>query len=150
MSTVPETSGPLLRVNNLGVHFGAFPVLHGVTFDLRQGETLGLVGESGSGKSTLARAVLRLIPVSSGSIAFGGEDLLALGTAELRRRRRDLQIVFQDPLASLNPRMSIGDTLAEPLEIHERCAAAAPARAADRRDAGAGGVVRGHGAALSA
>ncbi|MDP8983815.1 MAG: ATP-binding cassette domain-containing protein [Pseudomonadota bacterium] len=120
MNAIPDTSTqPLLRVRQLGVRFGALPVLQGVTFELRQGETLGLVGESGSGKSTLARAVLRLLPVSSGSIAFGGEDLLALGTADLRRRRRDLQLVFQDPLASLNPRMSIGDTLAEPLEIHE-------------------------------
>ncbi|MDP9012853.1 MAG: ATP-binding cassette domain-containing protein, partial [Pseudomonadota bacterium] len=110
---------PLLEVQNLGVQFGAFPVLQGVTFDLRQGETLGLVGESGSGKSTLARALLRLIPVSSGSVSFRGENLLSLGTAALRRRRRDLQIVFQDPLASLNPRMSVGDTLAEPLNIHE-------------------------------
>jgi oligopeptide transport system ATP-binding protein len=112
-------SGTLLEVKNLRVHFGAFPALQDVSFDLLQGETLGLVGESGSGKSTLARAILRLIPVSSGSVLLQGESLLSLGNADLRRRRRDLQIVFQDPLASLNPRMSVGDALAEPLKIYE-------------------------------
>ncbi|MDB6083107.1 MAG: oligopeptide/dipeptide transporter ATP-binding protein-like protein [Gammaproteobacteria bacterium] len=113
------SGGPLLKVENLRVEFGSFPVLQDVTFDLREGETLGLVGESGSGKSTLARAVLRLIPVTSGSVSFCGEDLLAYRNAELRRRRRDLQMVFQDALASLNPRMSVGEALAEPLKIHE-------------------------------
>ena len=112
-------SDALLQVRNLRVHFGAFPALQDVSFDLSQGETLGLVGESGSGTSTLARAILRLIPVSSGSVQLQGESLLSLGKAELRRRRRDLQIVFQDPLASLNPRMSVGDALAEPLKIYE-------------------------------
>ncbi|MEA3132839.1 MAG: oligopeptide transport system ATP-binding protein [Gammaproteobacteria bacterium] len=112
-------SDELLKVRNLRVQFGAFPAVQDVTFDLRQGETLGLVGESGSGKSTLARAILRLIPVTSGHVIFNGEDLLACAPSELRRRRRDLQIVFQDPLASLNPRMSVGDALAEPLKIYE-------------------------------
>jgi oligopeptide transport system ATP-binding protein len=112
-------SDELLDVKDLRVQFGAFPALQDVTFDLRQGETLGLVGESGSGKSTLARAILRLIPVTSGHVIFNGEDLSSCEPAELRRRRRDLQIVFQDPLASLNPRMSVGDALAEPLKIYE-------------------------------
>jgi oligopeptide transport system ATP-binding protein len=112
-------SDTLLKVEDLRVQFGAFPALQDVTFELREGETLGLVGESGSGKSTLARAIMRLIPVTSGSVFFRGEDLLSCGSAELRRRRRDLQIVFQDALASLNPRMSVGDALAEPLKIYE-------------------------------
>jgi oligopeptide/dipeptide ABC transporter ATP-binding protein len=109
----------LLRVLNLGVRYGTAPVLEDVSLELAPGETVGLVGESGSGKSTLARAILRLIPVASGAIEFQGENLLALGSAQLRHRRRDLQIVFQDPLASLNPHMSVGDALAEPLRIHE-------------------------------
>jgi len=120
---------PLLSVKNLMVHFGAFSAVEDVTFDLRAGETLGLVGESGSGKSTLARAILRLIPATSGSIRVGGDDWLACRPADLKRRRRDLQMVFQDPLASLNPRMSVGAALAEPLEIHEP-SLPAPLRAA--------------------
>jgi oligopeptide transport system ATP-binding protein len=123
--SVIRMSGTLLEVKNLRVHFGAFPALQDVSFDLSPGETLGLVGESGSGKSTLARAILRLIPVSSGSVLLQGENLLSLGTADLRRRRRDLQIVFQDPLASLNPRMSVGEALAEPLKIYEPSLSAA-------------------------
>jgi oligopeptide transport system ATP-binding protein len=120
---------PLLSVKNLVVHFGAFPAVQDVTFDLRQGETVGLVGESGSGKSTLARAILRLIPATSGSVFVGGDDLLSCRAGELRRRRRDLQMVFQDPLASLNPQMSVGTALAEPLKIHEP-SLSAPLRAA--------------------
>jgi oligopeptide transport system ATP-binding protein len=116
---------PLLKVESLRVQFGAFAALCDVGFELHSGETLGLVGESGSGKSTLARAVLRLTPAASGRVLWQGEDLLSLGAADLRRRRRDLQIVFQDPLASLNPRMSIGDALAEPLKIYEPSLSAA-------------------------
>jgi oligopeptide transport system ATP-binding protein len=112
-------SEPLLKVESLRVLFGKVAALQDINFELRAGETLGLVGESGSGKSTLARAILRLTPAASGRVLWQGEDLLSLGTAELRQRRRDLQIVFQDPLASLNPRMSIGDALAEPLKIFE-------------------------------
>jgi oligopeptide transport system ATP-binding protein len=120
---------PLLRVKNLVVHFGAFPAVQDVSFDLRPGETVGLVGESGSGKSTLARAILRLIPATSGSVFIGGDDLLSCRPADLRRRRRDMQMVFQDPLASLNPRMSVGTALTEPLKIHEP-SLSAPLRAA--------------------
>ncbi len=111
--------GCLLSVRNLQVCFGAFAAVQDVSFDLAAGETLGLVGESGSGKSTLARAILRLIPAAGGQVLWNGEDLLACPPRELRQRRRDLQIVFQDPLASLNPRMSVGDALAEPLKIFE-------------------------------
>ena len=109
----------MLRVEDLCVEFGARAVLRDVTFDLYAGETLGLVGESGSGKSTLARAILRLIRSSKGSVAWRGRNLLTCDRAALRPLRRDLQIVFQDPLASLNPRMSVGETIAEPLRIFE-------------------------------
>jgi oligopeptide transport system ATP-binding protein len=112
-------AGVLLRVADLQVEFAARAVLRDVTFDLYSGETLGLVGESGSGKSTLARAILRLIRSSKGSIMWRGRDLLACEPAALRPLRRDLQIVFQDPLASLNPRMTVGETIAEPLRIFE-------------------------------
>ena len=100
------------------------------------GETLGLVGESGSGKSTLARALLRLIPAARGTVMWRGVDLLSCDAATLRRQRRDLQMVFQDPLASLNPRMTVGETLAEPLEIFEPGLAARERAGADRGDAG--------------
>jgi oligopeptide transport system ATP-binding protein len=110
---------PLLRVADLRVEFGARAVLRDVTFDLYAGETLGLVGESGSGKSTLARAILCLIRSSKGSVVWRGQDLLACAPAALRTLRRDLQIVFQDPLASLNPRMTVGETIAEPLRMFE-------------------------------
>jgi oligopeptide transport system ATP-binding protein len=120
-------SESLLSVKDLRVQFGAFTALQDVSFDLGYGETLGLVGESGSGKSTLARAILRLIPVTGGQVIWRGEDLLACSHKDLRRRRRDLQIVFQDPLASLNPRMKVGDALSEPLKIFEPTLSA-PAR----------------------
>jgi len=111
-------NNPLLRVRDLRVEFGTHAVVRGVNFDLAAGETVGLVGESGSGKSTLARAILRLQP-ARGSVEFLGLDLLHCPAAGLRAARRDLQIVFQDPLASLNPRMTVGQAIAEPLEIFE-------------------------------
>jgi oligopeptide/dipeptide ABC transporter ATP-binding protein len=89
----------------------------GVSFSVRQGETLGVVGESGSGKSTLARAVLRLIPPTAGAVTLMGRDLTAADQRQLRAARKDLQIVFQDPLASLDPRTTIGESVAEPLTI---------------------------------
>jgi oligopeptide transport system ATP-binding protein len=110
---------PLLQVRDLGVDFGARTALDAVSFDVARGETVGLVGESGSGKSTLARAILRLIPASRGAVIWSGEDLLSCDARAMRRHRRDLQIVFQDPLASLNPRMTVGEALAEPLKIFE-------------------------------
>jgi len=92
----------------------------GVSFDVRQGETLGVVGESGSGKSTLARAVLNLIPPSGGAVTLMGRDITHAEREQLRAARRDLQIVFQDPLASLDPRMTIGDSIAEPFIVYRR------------------------------
>jgi oligopeptide/dipeptide ABC transporter ATP-binding protein len=94
--------------------------VNGVSFALAKGETLGLVGESGSGKSTIARAVLCLVPVSGGAVRFRGTDLLTLTPPELRGMRRHLQIIFQDPLASLDPRMSVGEIIDEPLREHRR------------------------------
>src|SRR5207245_1461951 len=91
-----------------------------VSLDIHAGETLGLVGESGSGKSTLGRLVLRLIEPTSGSIRFEGRDLLAAGHSEMRRLRRDMQIIFQDPFGSLDPRMRVEDVISEPLIIHEQ------------------------------
>jgi oligopeptide transport system ATP-binding protein len=134
----------LLQVRNLRVEFSgraawhdftggvprrAFTALHDVSFELLHGETIGLVGESGSGKSTLARSILRLIPAARGEVLWRGEDLLKCGAAALRRHRRDLQIVFQDPLGSLDPRMTVGEILAEPLRIFE------PAMSAQARHA---------------
>jgi peptide/nickel transport system ATP-binding protein len=129
---------PLLEVDDLHVHFRSGGLLggrrsiravDGVSFTVAPGETLGLVGESGSGKSTIARTVLGLHRPSGGRIRFEGEDLLALRARELRRRRRHLQIVFQDPATSLNPRMKVGSIVAEPLIVH--------GLAASRREAAA-------------
>jgi ABC-type glutathione transport system ATPase component len=90
-----------------------------VSLEIEAGETLGLVGESGSGKSTLGRLVLRLIEPTAGTVHFAGKDLLALGHGDLRRLRRDMQIIFQDPFGSLDPRMRVEDVISEPLIIHE-------------------------------
>jgi oligopeptide transport system ATP-binding protein len=117
----------VLRVQDLAVHFkqregGLFSskvhtikAVNGVSFDLNAGETLGVVGESGCGKSTLARAVLALVKPDRGRVLWLGEDLNKLDESDLRKKRQDLQIVFQDPLAALNPRMTVRDIIAEPL-----------------------------------
>ncbi|MEV7608552.1 ATP-binding cassette domain-containing protein [Microbacterium sp. NPDC089320] len=106
-----------LRVSFPGKGFRAAPVevVHGVSLSVRRGETLGVVGESGSGKTTIGRAVLGLVPASGGSIRFDGTDITSAGRAERRRLARDIQVVFQDPYTSLNPSMTVGDILSEPL-----------------------------------
>jgi len=110
---------PLLEIRNLTKVFpGGVRAVDDVSLDIQAGETLGLVGESGSGKSTLGRLILRLIAPTSGSIHLEGRDLLAASASEMRRLRRDLQIIFQDPFASLDPRYRVEDIIAEPLIIH--------------------------------
>lgn len=122
---------PLLKVEDMKIHFpiqvkgGLFgkrrplKAVDGVSFELKPGETLGVVGESGCGKSTLARGVLKLIPPTEGTIAWLGRDISKAGQREMNALRDDLQIVFQDPLASLDPRMTIGASIAEPLQVHQ-------------------------------
>lgn len=115
----------LVSVRRLVKHFaveGSDDVVRavdGVSFQIFRGETLGLVGESGCGKSTVGRCLLRLIEPTAGEIEFEGRDILSLGKSDLREMRRQMQIVFQDPYASLNPRMKVGDIVGEPLVIHE-------------------------------
>jgi oligopeptide/dipeptide ABC transporter ATP-binding protein len=121
---------PLITVSNLSKRFpirkgffgrtvGHIHAVSDVSFDIAPGETLGLVGESGCGKSTLGRCLLQLIPPSEGSVLLDGQELVGLPGKRLRPLRRDMQIIFQNPYSSLDPRMSIGDTLAEPLQIHK-------------------------------
>jgi len=114
-------TAPLLDIQNLVKHYPGRPpvrAVDGVSLTIAPGQTLGLVGESGSGKSTVGRTILRLQEPTAGRVLFDGEDVFALGTAPLRALRRRMQIVFQDPYSSLNPRMTVGRTLREPLEIH--------------------------------
>ncbi|MEE4218533.1 MAG: oligopeptide/dipeptide ABC transporter ATP-binding protein [Xanthomonadales bacterium] len=120
-------SKPVLRVQDLAVTFTSYvggllqrqerqvQAVDGISFELFAGETLGIVGESGCGKSTLSRAILGLIPVNRGRVMWMGENLTELDEESMRQRRKELQIVFQDPVASLNPRMTAGDIVAEPL-----------------------------------
>jgi peptide/nickel transport system ATP-binding protein len=134
--TGASAASPLLSVRDLKVHFpirggffgrarGAVRAVDGVSFDVFPGETLALVGESGCGKTTTGRAVLRLIEATAGSITFDGNDVRTLGSEPLRKLRRQMQIVFQDPFSSLNPRMTVGATIAEGLIIHDLAEGAA-------------------------
>ena len=137
---------PLLSVRDLTKHFpvggglfgrkrGAVRAVDGVSFDVAAGETLGLVCESGCGKSTTGRVILRLLEPTSGSVRFDGEDVFALDAARLRRLRRKMQIIFQDPFSSLNPRMTIGAIVREGLTIHHIAeGAAADARVRELLD----------------
>ncbi|MDH3475257.1 MAG: dipeptide ABC transporter ATP-binding protein [Rhodospirillales bacterium] len=127
MSAAPENgepAEPLLECSDVVKHFrskdgrSAIHAVNGVSLALERGETLGIVGESGCGKSTLARLLLRLIEPTSGSLRFDGVDLLAQSQRQLRARRRNMQLVFQDPYASLDPRLTVGTIIAEPLAIH--------------------------------
>jgi peptide/nickel transport system ATP-binding protein len=138
---LPSSSAePLVRVDRLRVHY---PVgragfwgqkklfLHAVddvSFEIRPGETLGLVGESGSGKTTTGRAILRKVPITDGTIEFRGEDITTLGGEQLRRMRSRMQLVFQDPYASLNPRQRILETIAEPMVVHGKVKRASQAK----------------------
>ena len=118
-----EQNSKLVSVDSLVKHFptdeGPLRAVDSVKFDIVRGETLGLVGESGCGKSTAGRCILRLIEPTSGNVSFERRDLTAMTKSDLRAWRREAQIIFQDPAASLNPRMKIGDAIAEPLVIHK-------------------------------
>lgn len=124
-----STGDVIMKVENLVKHYpikagvlrrevAAVKAVDGVSFELHEGETLGIVGESGCGKSTLGRTVMRLEEATSGSVMFEGKDLFGLSGRELRRTRRDIQIVFQDPYTSLDPRKTVGAIVGEPLEVH--------------------------------
>src|SRR5215207_10835335 len=126
----PTTGDALLTVRDLKKYFpvkGGFLIdrtvdyvkaVDDVSFEVRAGETLGLVGESGSGKSTTGYCVLQLLKPTSGSVKFDGKELTTMNRRGLRQMRREMQIVFQDPYASLNPRMTVGDIVGEPLVVH--------------------------------
>ncbi len=130
MTTSNGERGALLSVDNLQMHFpitrgvifqrqvGAIKAVDGISFDLYKGETLGLVGESGCGKSTTGRAILQLHRPTAGKVNFEGKELTNTKGEELRRMRRRMQMIFQDPYASLNPRMTVGSIIGEPLEVH--------------------------------
>ncbi|MEY3680744.1 MAG: hypothetical protein RL547_1357 [Actinomycetota bacterium] len=131
MSDYSMSAGPILRVSNLVKNFSVrgssgvraikrtVQAVSDVSFEVSPGETLGLVGESGSGKTTVGRCILRLIEPTSGSVEFQGRQLVGMPAADLRGLRRDMQIVFQDPYASLDPRMTVGASIAEPLEVQK-------------------------------
>jgi len=123
------TESPLLSVDNLKTYFpvrrglfrrtvGYVKAVDGVSFDIGRQETLGLVGESGCGKSTVGRSILRLVPATSGSVTFDSQDVYAADRKRMRSLRRQMQIIFQDPVGSLNPRMSVGKMIAEPMQVH--------------------------------
>lgn len=124
-----EAATPILSVKNLKTYFpvkrgllrqhvGDVRAVDDVSFDIGHGETLGLVGESGCGKSTVGRSILRLVPVTEGQITFNGEDVLAASSKRMTQLRREMQIIFQDPVGSLNPRMLVGKIVGEPIKVH--------------------------------
>jgi len=131
-----NSSPPILELRDVKTHFpvhkgflvrrhvGAVKAVDGVSLALARGEVLGLVGESGCGKSTLARTIMQLVPTTAGAVILEGQNLTAGDAIAVQAARRDLQMVFQDPYASLNPRMTIFDTIAEPLVVHKVCAPA--------------------------
>jgi peptide/nickel transport system ATP-binding protein/oligopeptide transport system ATP-binding protein len=129
VSVAPRSSGNILEVTNLKKHFPVkagvlqrvqawVKAVDGVTFSIREGETFGLVGESGCGKTTVGRTILRLIEPTEGQVVFTGTSVMDAGRTELKKLRRNMQIIFQDPFSSLDPRMPIGRSIAEGLEIH--------------------------------
>ena len=134
---------PLLSVTDLVKHYpkrggsfvhrqvGTVHAVCGVSFDIDHGETLGLVGESGCGKTTTGRAVLQLVTPTSGSVRFEGRELIGLDSQALREVRKDIQVVFQDPFASLDPRVPVGESIAEPLHIHKMWGGAAGRKRGD-------------------
>ena len=146
ISTLDRRPSPLLEVRDLRKYFpiksglfgrerGEVRAVDGVSFDIAPGETLGLVGESGCGKSTTGRVILRLLEPTAGTVRFDGHDVFALGSADLRRLRRKMQIIFQDPFSSLNPRMTVGAIVREGLTIHHLAeGAAAEARVRELLD----------------
>jgi peptide/nickel transport system ATP-binding protein len=109
----------LFQIRSLSKHFGPVRAVDDVSFDVNAGETLAVVGESGSGKTTLGRLMLRLLDPTSGSISYNGQDLLGYKPSEMRDVRREMQIIFQDPYTSLDPRMRIGSIIGEPLVVHK-------------------------------
>ena len=119
------SSSPILEVEGLKKYFktpkGMLHAVDNVTFSVRPGKTLGIVGESGCGKSTTGRAILRLIEPTAGSVRFEGLDILALNKEEMRRMRQKMQIIFQDPYSSIDPRMTVSDIIEEPLKLHKLC-----------------------------
>lgn len=124
MNMVKETKEKVLDIKNLDIHFKTkgnkvFKAVSNVSFYVNKGETYGLVGESGSGKSTTVRAILNLVDVTNGSISYNGQDISKLGNKQFWPLRKELQMIFQDPISSLDPKKSIGETLEEVLKIHK-------------------------------
>jgi oligopeptide/dipeptide ABC transporter ATP-binding protein len=128
-----NTNGYLLKVDDLKTYFaikkgllrrtvGYVKAVDGVSFTIRPGQTLGLVGESGCGKTTVARSIMRLVPATAGQVIFNKSDILSVDKRKLRRLRRQMSIIFQDPFGSLNPRMTVGNIIGEPLKVQKRLA----------------------------